>query len=60
MKNRKVRLKSVEYTRDFYGYNDDMHGLHAEFYVYPSELVEKCWIDEYDDYYREEDLTFLD
>ena len=56
---RKVRLISVEYTRDFYGYNDEMHGLYSEFTVIESAGYEDSWDD--DGYtYRVEDLEFLD
>lgn len=60
MKKRKARLISVEHTRDFYRYDDEMHGLHSEFTVEQSEEFEGCWYDENGDAYRVEDLEFLD
>lgn len=60
MKKRKVILRSVEYTRDFYRYDDEMHGLHAEFEVKKSESFEDCWYDDNGDAYHVQDLEFLD
>lgn len=57
---RKVKLISIEHTRDMYRYDSEMHGLHSEFYVEASEKFDGCWYDDEGDAYRVEDLEFID